>query len=196
MWTGCGAARDIEGAFGWWERLSDASHALHPASVPRPVQAKALCCLANAFFERSDLPDDTRQIDDLYRAARLADECASLGLIAPFVLYAAKRLEAFGLRRQADCRYRGVDTTRFERLEFLWEAWEAREAEFSAEQRTRDAKVSKAPTRYKCAAEGCGIEATRKAGLLKCMGECPADLKPSYCSKECQRAVRDPQPFF
>ncbi|CAL1699049.1 unnamed protein product, partial [Somion occarium] len=47
---------------------------------------------------------------------------------------------------------------------------------------------SKAPNAYRCAAPGCGIEGTKKSALLKCAGKCPPDVKPSYCSKECQKA--------
>jgi hypothetical protein len=188
MWTGCGSAKDQSGALEWWERIANPTHSAHP-SVPRPIQAKALSCLAHAYEERSNLPDSTLQIDDLYRAGRLADACASLGLVTPSVLWIAGRVQRVGLRRQSDCKFRGVDTARFEKLDFLWEVADARAAELDAEHRMRDVKVSKAPSRYRCAAEGCGIESTRKTGLYRCSGKCPADLKPSYCSKECQIAV-------
>jgi len=53
----------------------------------------------------------------------------------------------------------------------------------------RDAKVSRDPSKYVCSAKDCGIQATKKSGLLRCAGKCPLAFKPSYCSKECQKMV-------
>lgn len=53
----------------------------------------------------------------------------------------------------------------------------------------RDSKVARTPLKYVCAAEDCGIQATKKSGLLRCAGKCPVVFKPSYCSKECQKMV-------
>lgn len=39
-----------------------------------------------------------------------------------------------------------------------------------------------------CAAE-CGIYASKLSGLLRCTGQCPLELKPLYCTKECQKLV-------
>jgi hypothetical protein len=189
MWTGCGATKDEEGALDWWRKITDSTHPSYISSASRPIRTKALSCLANAFLERSNLDPTTLQIDDLYRAGTHADACASYGLITPIVLSIGNRIETLGLRRQADCRYR-TDTTRFEMLEFLWAAIEARNAEILSEKKKRDKKTSKAPNLYQCAAERCGIEATRKSGLLQCSGPCLPNVKPSYCSKDCQKAVR------
>jgi hypothetical protein len=190
MWTGCGAAKDQDGALDWWLRLADPTHPNYLTIVPRPIQAKALACLANAYLERCDLPESTLQIDDFRRASQLADACASFGLVTPIVLMVANKIERIGLRRQAECKFRDLDTTPFEQLEFLWRAADACSSEVAAEDRHRDAKTSKAPNLYQCAAEGCGIQATRVKGLRQCSGNCPPDVKPSYCSKECQRMVR------
>jgi len=64
-----------------------------------------------------------------------------------------------------------------------------RMAEVNKAAAKRDAKVSKAPLKYVCAADDCGIQATKKSGLLRCAGKCPVVYKPSYCSKECQKMV-------
>jgi hypothetical protein len=190
MWTGCGATKDEDGALDWWKKITDPTHPEYVSSASRPMRTKALSCMANAYLERSNIDKETLQIDDLYRAGELADACASYGLITPIVLFIGTRIETVGLRRQADCRFRGTDTTRFEMLEFLWAALEARNAEIQAEKQKRDAKASKAPNLYQCAADRCGIEATKKSGLSRCSGPCLPDVKPSYCSKDCQRAVR------
>ena len=157
--------------------------------MSRPLKAKALSCLASSYFEQSFLPDETLQIDDLYRAAHLANGSASLGFVSPVVLAIGARVEMIGLRQQATCPFRAVDTSRFAALEFLWKVTDARTGELDKKYQKRDAKVSQAPNLYICAAEGCGIEGTSRSGLLKCSGKCPLGVKASYCSKECQKAV-------
>jgi hypothetical protein len=190
MWTGCGSVKNEDGALDFWSKIADPTHPSYVTTASRPVRTKALSCMANAYLDRSDVDKDTLQIDDLYRAAKLADASASYGFVAPIVLSVAIRIETLGLRRQADCRYRRTSTKRFEILEFLWAALDARSAEIRAEDQKRDAKFSKAPNLYQCAAERCGIEATKKSGLSQCAGSCLPNVKPSYCSKDCQRAVR------
>ena len=50
--------------------------------------------------------------------------------------------------------------------------------------------LSKDPLSYFCAMEDYEIVATKKSTLRRCAGGCPSAFKPSYCSKDCQRAVR------
>jgi hypothetical protein len=188
MWTGCGAEQDEDGAMIWWGKIADATHPEGPSHVSRHIQTRALSCLASAFRERSNMDHNALQIDHLYRAGKLADMAAALGFVSPNILGIAGRIEEVGLRRQADCRF-NVDTTRYGELEFLWSAFEAHRARMNSKDQQRDSKASKAPNLYRCAAEGCGIEATSKSGLSKCSGPCPTDVKPSYCSKECQITV-------
>ena len=189
MHTGCGASQDKDAALDWWRRISDPTNPNFVRSASRLLKARALSCLSSAYFDKSFLPDETLQIDDLYRAAQLANASASLGLVSPVVLAIAGRVEKVGLRRQADCHFEGIDTSRFEILEFLWKVADARTEEMDKKHQKRNAKVSHTPNLYICAAEGCGIEGTSRSGLLRCSGKCPPDVKPSYCSKECQKAV-------
>ncbi|PPQ96785.1 hypothetical protein CVT26_006196 [Gymnopilus dilepis] len=49
-------------------------------------------------------------------------------------------------------------------------------------------KRLKNPNRYRCANVGCGIEANFGKLLSRCAGKCDPDKKPSYCSKDCQKA--------
>ncbi|KAJ7729106.1 hypothetical protein DFH07DRAFT_756952, partial [Mycena maculata] len=72
-------------------------------------------------------------------------------------------------------------------FKYLWLEYDKREAEMATEERKRLAKIAKAPNAYRCATEGCDIEATNKRTLLRCSGKCPGEYKPSYCSKECQK---------
>lgn len=189
MYAGCGASQDRDAALDWWRRISDPTYPSFIKSSSRPLKARALACLANAYYEKCCLPNQTLQIDDLYRAAQLANAAASWGLTSPIVLSVGNRVEKFGLRRQADCQFKGVDTSRFEAFEFLWKVVDARSEQLKKVREKRDAKVLQAPNLYVCAREGCGIEGTSRSALQQCSGKCPLDAKPSYCSRECQKAV-------
>ena len=41
-----------------------------------------------------------------------------------------------------------------------------------------------------CGADGCGTRARASTVFKACSGSCPPDLKPRYCSKQCQVKVR------
>ena len=71
----------------------------------------------------------------------------------------------------------------------LWDVLRRRDEEYVAEERRRRAKVAKGANAYVCAAEGCKVEGLHKSALRACGGSCPPDLKPHYCSKECQKQV-------
>jgi hypothetical protein len=188
MWTGCSAQQDRDGAMIWWGKIADPNHPERPPYVSGDIQMRALSCLASAFLERSNMGPGAVQIDHLYRAGKLADMAASLGFVSPSMLGIAARIEDAGFRRQADCRF-VVDITRYAELDFLWNAFDAHRARIGLNDRQRDSKAAIAPNLYQCAAEGCGIKATSKSGLSQCSGPCSAAVKPSYCSKECQRVV-------
>ncbi|KAI0351309.1 hypothetical protein OH77DRAFT_1462169 [Trametes cingulata] len=47
-------------------------------------------------------------------------------------------------------------------------------------------KSDKAPNKYQCAADGCGVYAMNRAALRRCGGNCPPESKPHYCSYWCQ----------
>lgn len=126
-------------------------------------------------------------IDYLYDAGNCANEAVGLGLISPAVLAVASKSD--GLGQPGNNILPGQNTERFERLTDLWEALEARKAEMAEKDLKREAKVSKDPLSYFCAAEDCGIVATKKSTLWRCGGGCPPVFKPSYCSKYCQKAV-------
>jgi hypothetical protein len=98
-------------------------------------------------------------------------------------------------RHISTCKYRRPHvypdyTQAYEKLEFLWAALDARDAEIGAGKRKRDVKTSKSRNLYQCTAERCGIDATTKSGLSQCAGPCLPDIKPSFSSKDCQRTVR------
>ena len=159
-------------------------------NVPRRIKARAHSCLAAGWFERATEDHKRWNIDSLYRAGSNANETILLGLISPGALRAGFSIESQGFRRQEDNRFPGLNTDRFERLTELWEAIDMRKEEVNKASAKRDAKVCRAPLKYVCSAEDCGIQATKKSGLLRCAGKCPVVFKPSYCSKECQKMVR------
>ena len=158
-------------------------------NVPRRIKAQAHSCLAIGWFDLAVEDPERWNIDSLYRAGSNANEAVSLGLISPGALRAGFSIEKQGFRRPEENRFPEVDTDRFEGLAELWEATDMRLAEVNKVTAKRDAKVSKTPLQYVCAAEDCGIQATKKSGLLRCGGKCPMPFKPSYCSKECQKMV-------
>lgn len=152
----------------------------HIPNVSRSIRARACALLANANFEDridKDSPD-TWNVDALYRAGMYADRCAALGFTPPIVLLVAKITEKAGFRREEDNRFPQFSTERFARLEHLWEVFERRNAEVEGNVHRQDAKVGKRPNAYCCAAEGCGIEATKKSGLMRCAGPCAGNSKP------------------
>lgn len=158
-------------------------------NVPRRIKARAHSCLAAGWFERATEDKKRWNIDSLYRAGSNANEAISLGLTSPKALRAGFSIETQGFRRPEDNRFPGLSTDRFEGLTELWEAIDMRKEEANRASAKRDAKVSRAPLKYVCSAEDCGIQATKKSGILRCAGKCSVVFKPSYCSKECQRMV-------
>jgi hypothetical protein len=149
--------------------------------------------LARGWFDLAhEKAPETLNISYLSDAGNCANEAVALGLISPAVLKVASRIEGLGFRRAEDNKFPEHSTEQFERLTDLWEALDARKAEMAEEDSQREVKVSKDPLSYFCAAEDCGIIATKKSTLWRCGGGCPRALKPSYCSKYCQKAVRLP----
>jgi hypothetical protein len=182
-YIGCGADQDKDNAADWWQRIADPTHPDSPPFVPRSIQTKALSCLALEFHEHARISEKAIQIDDLYRAGGLADASASFGFVSPNVLSIAGDIEA---RLLEGLQFPEVDTTRHEKLENLWEIYDIFAAQKEAEHQRRANKVSNAPNFYQCAAEGCGIESTKRSGLPKCSGPC----SPFLLQQRVSRVVR------
>ena len=188
QWTGYGAPRDQPAAAATWTVL-----ATYREDVPLSLKARAYSSLARGWFDLAvENSPETLNIGYLYDAGNSANEAVALGLISPAVLMVASRIETAGFRRPEDNKFPEYSTERFERLTDLWDALDARTAEMAEEKSKREVKVSKDPLSYFCAAEDCGIVATKKSTLWRCGGGCPMAFKPSYCSKYCQKAVRFP----
>lgn len=131
------------------------------------------------------------RLSSLALAAHYENESVKHGLVSPAVLLIGCKLRDLG-------EVLGVDVDRImnraKRFRPLWRAISQRVDEIHAEERKRRRKAEARPNQYACAAEGCGIRGEQRAALRACAGRCPADLKPSYCSKECQNKVTSPSP--
>lgn len=181
-WVGYGAPEDKPAAVATWGAIAS-----YRENVPIPLKARAYSLLARAWLDLAhENAPDTLNIAYLSDAGECANEAAALGLISPAVLTVASRIEDLGFRRPEDNRFPEHSTEKFERLTDLWEVWDVRKAELAEENLKREVKVSKDPLSYFCAAEDCGIVATKKSALKRCGGGCPPAFKPSYCSKYCQ----------
>lgn len=188
QWTGCGGMqKDPKKAMDWWASIVG-DQALNTPPVPKRYRVRALSCLANAHWEMRSSPGDgpgVWNVDALWHAAFFANECASLGFVSPAVLLIGMQTKELVDQGKLE----SFRQQRFEGFEFLWEVVDDRIRHVEEKENARDEKVSRSPNAYICAAEGCGIEGTRKSGLMSCAGPCPRDMKPSYCSKECQKTV-------
>ncbi|TFK92956.1 hypothetical protein K466DRAFT_658870 [Polyporus arcularius HHB13444] len=125
---------------------------------------------------RNDLP--------LGNVAHFAMVCVNYDYLPPIVIRAA------GWFASAKTLYDGVDIRwtipQFAKEKTLWEAWDKYVESQAAKESKQLAKVAKAPHRYRCAADRCGIRAMHKRALRQCGGDCAPDVRPSYCSEECQ----------
>ncbi|KAI0797060.1 hypothetical protein C8Q75DRAFT_862786 [Abortiporus biennis] len=171
-YTGCTVRKNAPKAIEYLRRVADPMHTLYLRTAPRRVRAHAFSCLCAIHWDsRVDQDGTTWNMDSMFRATSWADGCCALGLVTPQILSigaATKKLMDEPVLRE-------WDLTRFHDLEYLREALGKRDKEVKAEKERRDKK-------------GCGIGATKKASLLRCGGTCPPDIKPHYCSKECQKA--------
>ncbi|RPD57304.1 hypothetical protein L227DRAFT_655697, partial [Lentinus tigrinus ALCF2SS1-6] len=68
---------------------------------------------------------------------------------------------------------------RFGQFKHLWKAYDVRRRVLE--------KIAQDPSRYTCAAPSCGFRSLKASMLRRCTGTCSRDVKPSYCSKKCQR---------
>lgn len=177
MYTSCKTPRDRPGAITLWTSIMDAT----PRASQTQQHAITAACLSHAYFESSYTPgDDAFEYDPLSSAGVYAQISIELGLNCPKVLSIAQALAKTDLRTHRTFRY----------FTGIWGLLDKRNSEIKAEEDKRNTKVTKTPLAYRCAADGCGIEGKNKTALRRCSGKCPAEFKPSYCSKECQKRVK------
>ncbi|EIW56756.1 uncharacterized protein TRAVEDRAFT_73185 [Trametes versicolor FP-101664 SS1] len=206
-YSGCTVERNIERAIDTWEAITNFKHRF---SVPEEkltanilgqaysCLADAHLCLVHAAFEgrtvsrihpKTDrmLPEGTRDEimanDFMLLAATYADAAVGYGVVTQAVLGVARYLVRGAERNKIEIR----TTERYKPFKDLWHAFDVREVELAEDRAKRDAKVSRAPNAYTCAAPGCGLIAGKKKSFMRCAGKCPPERKPHYCSKDCQR---------
>lgn len=126
------------------------------------------------------------QSNALVNAAFFADLCAymefvprSVILVPDWLVYLSRR---WGVDLRAHPRY-----SKFKNLFRVYEEYLTAQAEAEA---LRAAKVAQRPNAYRCAVPNCGIRATSRSALRRCGGNCAPDVKPYYCSMDCQERVR------
>ena len=190
QWTGFGAPRDKPAALAKWTALVSSKEGVSPS-----LRARAYSSLAEGWLNRAENGLSTATshfIRRLYNAGNCANQAVALGLASRAALRVAARIQSEGFRRPEDNKLPRRYAEKFERLTDLWEALDVCDAEAAAERLKKEAKLSREPLGYFCAAEDCGIVVAKKYALKSCAGGCPRALKPHYCSKACQTAVRFP----
>ncbi|KAG5721443.1 hypothetical protein E4T56_gene13187 [Termitomyces sp. T112] len=116
----------------------------------------------------------------VHAAAHHANESVRLAgkSFSAVLWFASQTLEPLSKQTADLCvQYKGV-----------WDAYEKRTEEISRDTAQAEKKRAKKSNRYVCAAVNCLIQADKGKLLSQCAGKCDLDKKPSYCSKECQRA--------
>ena len=182
--TGCGAPKNPELCAQVLTKLMDPTN---PLQASRSTIGRAYALSAAILYDGRTPPGtQSMNADAVYRAAVYADKAAGVGFVPPIVFSIAQMIENTGFRRAEDCP-RGFTVDRFVALTELWRVWDKRKEAVERATQRRDDRVQENRNRYFCAAEGCGIEGTRRSALPECKGQCSPEGKPSYCSKQCQK---------
>lgn len=169
---------------------SDGSRPQNDDKLPE-LRIRAVAMLAWFFFRsyfRQPRPDSLHEmrvnplVSHIVRSAYL---CAVNDFLPPIIIRVASWFTSIQPFYGVDLRT--LDT--FSSRDSLWKAYEEYIQRQDALESKRLAKVASSPNWYRCAADGCGIQATNKGALRKCGGQCPTAVKPHYCSRECQEKV-------
>ncbi len=128
----------------------------------------------------------TTKCSAMFNACSSANICVGLGFIPPVALRIASWLATTKARFGVDVR----ETDKFKELTHLWATHANYLSRLQLKETARLKRVAKAPHLYRCANDGCEIQATNKSALRRCGGPCPLERKPRYCCELCQRQVR------
>ncbi|KAJ7151322.1 hypothetical protein C8R43DRAFT_1004804 [Mycena crocata] len=124
-------------------------------------------------------PGPSTRLTDLKAAGAHAELAAKAGLgRAPNVLKLGKILQNQRTREHKELL---AQWTHF------WAAVDGWAADRQATLDKETARKVARPSRFKCAAPGCPIEASTGKLLRACGGKCEDAYKPRYCTKECQK---------
>ncbi|KAF8195210.1 hypothetical protein K438DRAFT_1934366 [Mycena galopus ATCC 62051] len=142
--------------------------------------AHAQLILFTGVVTEEGFPGPSSRMDDFVRAGIHAEVAAQAGHgRAPNVLKLGKIFQAH--------RYDEHKAV-FEQWPCFWAAVDGWVAERQAALDKDAAKRIEWPSRYKCAAPECRLEASTGKLLRACGGKCEDPYKPRYCTKECQVA--------
>ena len=168
-----------------------AAHAQYGKFIASPAERQDIETDEHLFCrsETRRLGSGQPPLTSLTLAAGHANESVKLGLVSRAVLTVGLTLRDLG-------ESFGVDVSKMpdgaKRFRPLWrEVARCVEDIYKEEREMR--RVSEGDAgggEFACAAEGCDVRREQKSALRSCAGKCPPDLKPSYCSKECQKKVR------
>ncbi|KZV64990.1 hypothetical protein PENSPDRAFT_656139 [Peniophora sp. CONT] len=196
LFTGYGVPVDQDAAKALWESVSSDSTL---SATDMPAVQRAMIALCASF---QDAYARTGGTQDLLDAARFANTVAGLdsdiipelGLqegaknVAPVALWTAQQLarlvEALPSKaaEKLSSDERAAIHAAARELPFLWDVYERRGAAIAKKE-----AAGEAPSAFECARPGCGKGAEGKEKLLRCGGACAAEVKPYYCSRECQK---------
>ncbi|RPD73046.1 hypothetical protein L226DRAFT_489306 [Lentinus tigrinus ALCF2SS1-7] len=169
------------------QAYSLAAHAQYQKFVASPAERQDIETDEHLFCrsETRRLGYGQPPLTSLALAAHHANESVKLGLVSHAVLTVGMTFRDIG----ESC---GVDVTMMpegaKKFRPLWREVARRVEEiYEQERKRRQPSEQKDGCGFACAAEGCDVRREQKSALRSCAGKCPTDLKPSYCSKECQK---------
>lgn len=157
--------------------------------TPR-LRLQGLACYAHMkFWADERTPQSYAHLVEsdspMWDACFAADICVGLGFVPPITLRIAGWMATTKARFAVDARGAG----KFKELHYLWSTHASYLSRLQLKEDSRLRKVAKAPNLYRCANDGCEIQATNRSALRRCGGRCPLERKPHYCSESCQRQV-------
>ncbi|KAI1789027.1 hypothetical protein LXA43DRAFT_601347 [Ganoderma leucocontextum] len=170
--------------------IADGTRPRHTYNNTVSLRQRSLATVIWIFFRQYFLSTSSQSVHAVQsymfvrHLARFVNACAEADFMPPIVVRVASWFATFRVRFGVDARTQMSDL--FRNLEHFWPAYDAYVERQLKNERERCAKVAKAPNRYRCAMNGCGIQAFKRRALRKCGGDCPPETKPYYCSNQCQ----------
>ncbi|KAI0722193.1 hypothetical protein C8T65DRAFT_134783 [Cerioporus squamosus] len=164
----------------------------HVFGSTRLIQLRAMAAIVYTKFRSLNWSQQTESLSSLQdgfmfsQIADFADLCAMADFLPPIVIRVMSWFAMLNVRFGVDLRNK-VPSMR--KNKDIWKAWDGYVLDMASRERVRLAKVAKAPNVYRCAADGCDVQAVHKGAFKKCPGSCSGRNEAHYCSKDCQRKV-------
>ncbi|RPD80646.1 hypothetical protein L226DRAFT_529112 [Lentinus tigrinus ALCF2SS1-7] len=154
------------------------------------IRLRAMASIVYTKFRSLNWSQQTESLSSLQEGfmftqiADFTDLCAMSDFLPPIVIRVMSWFAMLSVRFGVDLRSK-IPSMR--QNKDLWKAWDGYIIRQAALETARLAKIAKAPNQYRCAADGCEIQAVNKNAFKKCPGDCSGREKAHYCSKGCQR---------